>query len=172
MPCCVVLLQCCSCWYDDAVRTLAIRIDEEGTGLHVLVLVGVMMLGSPQPLVLKSGTVLKCETVERRGEWVVVTLSPEDQHYKATGQGNTFKIDAEKVDWDKTDELRFRIKEREDARRQRNAGALPAVLDQDGLSQYRKRAEAQEQATQEHTKQEQDASVEESPMASPEAKSL
>jgi len=96
-----------------------------------------LMLLLAEPLVLKSGTILECESIVKRGEWVVVVLSETDERYKPSGKSNKFKIKTEKVDWNKTArEMKLRANRSQPENPTEKAPRKPISLDQKGLAKY------------------------------------
>lgn len=80
--------------------------------VSVILLFGWLFSGGECVLVLKSGTVLQCESYQILDEWVIVQLAPGFKPENWNGPSK-FKIRKDKLDWQKFEEMKSNLKEEE-----------------------------------------------------------
>lgn len=105
----------------------------------------VLMLNQAQEkwIVLKSGTVLKCEQVVVQDEWVIVSLA---EGFKPEGWKGPqkFKLSKDKVDWEKTNQKEGCQESSSSHTKKKDLSSLvsqkqkrkPLVLDQNSIKKY------------------------------------
>jgi len=97
----------------------------------------ILTFQNPEPLVLKSGTTLKCHSIHKQGQWVVIVLSKDDERYDTPGKPNKFKIKTEKINWNETARQKKEWKDSTSTQNEELTEQKAISADQKGLEKNR-----------------------------------